>query len=196
MCHLIMCRLIRRRLIRPVLTSLSIALFAVSLAVVSSGHALAQQAGAAPMQLKQIALTQKQIDGVVAAEKAMDAITSKLQPDARPDAKVLAQLEGVAKKNGFASYDEYNNVMDNIGLVYGGIDPTSKKYVGSEAVIKQQIAQVQADKTMSAKDKKQALDDLDAALKQPEPPIQNKGNIDLVVKNFDKLAPVMGEDQQ
>ena len=196
MCHLIMCRLIGRRLIRPVLTSLSIALFAVSLAVVSSGHALAQQAGAAPMQLKQIALTQKQIDGVVAAEKAMDAITSKLQPDARPDAKVLAQLEGVAKKNGFASYDEYNNVMDNIGLVYGGIDPTSKKYVGSESVIKQQIAQVQADKTMSAKDKKQALDDLDAALKQPEPPIQNKGNIDLVVKNFDKLAPVMGEDQQ
>ena len=191
-----MCRLIMRRLIRPVLTSLSIALFAASLAVVSSGHASAQQAGAAPMQLKQIALTQKQIDGVVAAEKDMDAITSRLQPDARPDAKVLAQLEAVAKKNGFASYDEYNNVMDNIGLVYGGIDPVSKKYVGSEAVIKQQIAQVQADKKMSAKDKKAAIDDLNAALKEPAPEIQNKGNIDLVVKNFDKLAPVMGEDQQ
>lgn len=191
-----MCRLIMRRLIRPVLTSLSITLLAASLAVVSSDPALAQQAGAAPMQLKQIALTQKQIDGVVAAEKDMDAITSRLQPDARPDAKVLAQLEAVAKKNGFASYDEYNNVMDNIGLVYGGIDPASKKYVGSAAVIKQQIAQVHADKTMSAKDKKQALDDLDAALKQPEPPIQNKGNIDLVVKNFDKLGAVMNEDQQ
>ena len=112
-----------------------------------------------------------------------------MQPNAKPDPEVMAALDGVAKKNGFASYDEYNTVMDNIGLVFGGIDPASKKYVGSEAVIKAQIAQVQADKKMSAKDKKAALDDLNAALKQPEPTIQNKGNIDLVVENYDKLAP-------
>jgi hypothetical protein len=49
---------------------------------------------------------------------------------------------------------------------------------------------------MSANDKKQALDQLNQALKQPEPAVQNKGNIDLVVSNFDKLAPVMNEDQQ
>jgi hypothetical protein len=55
---------------------------------------------------------------------------------------------------------------------------------------------VQADKKMSPKDKKAALDDLNAALKEPAPEIQNKGNIDLVVKNVDKLAPIMNEDQQ
>jgi hypothetical protein len=195
-----------RPFIRPV--ALSIACLAASLAFLAPGGALAQgkmaptpaQAapppGGPPMQLKQIALTQKQIDGVVAAQKDMEAITSKLQPNARPDAKVLASLEGVAKKNGFAGYDEYNNVMDNISIVYGGVDPASKKYVGSEAVIKSQIAEVQADKKMSANDKKQALEELNQALKQPEPPIQNKGNIDLVVKNYDKLAAVMGEGQQ
>jgi hypothetical protein len=196
-----------RPFIRPV--ALSIACLAASLIFLAPGGALAQgkaapapaqQAapppGGAPMQLKQIALTQKQIDGVIAAQKDMDAITSKLQPNARPDAKVLASLEGVAKKNGFASYEDYNNVMDNISIVFGGIDPATKKYVGSEAVIKSQIAQVQADKKMSANDKKEALEELNQALKQPEPPIQNKGNIDLVVQNFDKLAKVMGEDQQ
>ena len=62
--------------------------------------------------------------------------------DAKPDPKVTAQLEAVAKKNGFACYDEYNNVVDNISLVLGGFDPATKKYVGSEAVIKAQIAQV------------------------------------------------------
>ena len=185
-----------RRLIRPVLTALSIVCLAASFASLSTGRAAAQQAGGAQMQLKQVALTQKQIDGVIAAQKDMDAITSKLQPNAKPDPKVLASLEGVAKKNGFASYDEYNNVMDNISLVFGGVDPATKKYVGSEAVIKGQIAQVNADKKMSAKDKKQALDELNAALKQPEPPIENKGNIDLVVKNVDKLTAIMGEDQQ
>jgi hypothetical protein len=79
--------------------------------------------------------------------------------------------------------------------VLGGFDPATKKYVGSEAVIKAQMAQVQADKKMSAKDKKQALDDLNAALKAPEPPLENKGNIDLVTKYYDKLAELFGDDQ-
>jgi len=194
-----------RAFVRPVVTSLSIACLAACLAMLPTGAALAQgkmaPAPAAapsgpPPQLKQLALTEKQIDGVIAAQKDMDAITEKLQPNAKPDPKVIAQLDGVAKKNGFASYDEYNAVMDNIGLVFGGIDPASKKYVGSEAVIKAQIAQVQADKKMSAKDKKQALDELNGALKQPEPAIENKGNIDLVVANYDKLSAIMGDDQQ
>jgi hypothetical protein len=184
-----------RAFIRPFATALSVAALAATLATFSANSAQAQ-AGGAPPQLKQIALTEKQVEGVIAAQKDMNPITAKLSPNAKPDPKVLAQLEGVAKKNGFASYDEFNNVMDNIGLVMGGIDPTSKKYVGYEAVIKSEIAQVQADKKMSAADKKQALDDLNGSLKMPEPPVQNKGNIDLVSKYYDKLEAVMGTEQQ
>jgi hypothetical protein len=200
-----------RAFIRPVVTSLSIACLAAVLAALPAGGAFAQgkmapaqggkmapaPAAAAPAQpqLKQMALTEKQVDGALAASKEMDPITAKLQPNAKPDPKVIAQLEGVAKKNGFASYDEYNVVMDNISVVFNGIDPASKKYVGPEAVIKAEIAQVQADKKMSPKDKKAALDDLNAALKEPAPEIQNKGNIDLVVKNYDKLSSIMGDSQ-
>jgi hypothetical protein len=191
-----------REIVRPVVAALSIACLA---ALMSSSSALAQAkqqqmapAQAAPMQqapLKQIALTDKQVESVLAAQKDMDAITEKLPEDAKPDPKVTAQLEGVAKKNGFASYDEYEVVVGNISMVLGGFDPATKKYVGTEAVIKAQIAEVQADKKMSAKDKKEALDDLNQAAKAPEPTIENKGNIDLVVKNFDKLAAVLGDDQ-
>jgi hypothetical protein len=181
------------RLIRPVLTALSIACAAASFVTVTTDRAMAQ--GGQP-QLKQMALTQKQIDGVISAQKDMEAATSKLKPDAKPDPKVLAQIDGIAKKNGFASSDEYYTVMDNINLVYGGIDPASKKYVGAEAAIKMQIAEVNADKKMSPADKKQALDQLNQALKEPQPAVQNKGNIDLVVANFDKLGPVMNEQQQ
>src|SRR5262249_33167510 len=145
--------------------------------------------------LKQIALTDKQIDGVLAAQKDMDAITEKLPENTAPDQKVLAQLDGVAKKYGFASYDEYNNVVDNISLVLGGFDPATKKYVGPEAVIKAQIAQLEADKKMSAKDKKEALGELNDALKTPAPAVQNKGNIDLVGKYYDKLIAALGDDQ-
>ena len=36
-----------------------------------------------------------------------------LPENAKPDPKITAQLEAVAKKNGFASYDEYNDVVAN-----------------------------------------------------------------------------------
>jgi hypothetical protein len=186
-----------RAFIRPALVALSIAA-AASLAIAAQ-PAFAQakdQAAQAPAQpeLKQIALTDKQIDGVLASQKEMDTITEKLPENAQPDAKVMAQLDGVAKKHGFASYDEYSTVVDNIGLVMNGIDPATKKYVGSEAVIKSQISQVEADKKMTAPEKKQALDNLNMALKAKDPDIQNKGNIDLVVKNYDKLAAALSED--
>jgi hypothetical protein len=120
----------------------------------------------------------------------------KLPQGGKPDPKVIAQLEAVAKKNGFASYGEYANVVANISLVLAGFDSATKKYVGSEAVIKSQIAEVEADKKMSAKDKKEALADLNEELKTPESPIENKGNIDLIAKYYDKLADLLGEDQR
>jgi hypothetical protein len=191
-----------REFIRFAAAALSIACLAVSILVVSadSAQAQAKQQMAPPSgqmpALKQMPLSDKQIEGVIAAQKDMNAITEKLSENAKPDPKVMAQLDAVAKKYGFAGYDEYNNVIDNIGLVLGGFDPGSKKYVGSEAVIKAQIRQVQADAKMPANDKKQALDDLNMALKSPEPPVENKGNIDLVAKYYDKLAAIMGDDQQ
>lgn len=191
--------------------ALAIACLAAALAAFSSGDVLAQAKQAPPKQaaptqaappppqeapLKQIALTEAQVQGVLSAAKDMDPITEKIPENAKPDAKITAQLEGIAKKNGFASYDDYNLVVDNISLVLGGFDPASKKYVGAEAVIKAQIAQVQADKKMPAKDKKAALADLNDALKSPQPAIENKGNIDLVAKYYDKLAEALGDDQQ
>jgi hypothetical protein len=191
-----------RSFLRPVAALLGMACLAALIAIVPTDSALAQAKPAPqaaepqPPALKQIALTDKQIEGVLAAEKDMDAITAKLPENAKPDPKVTAQLDGVAKKNGFAGFDDYNTVVDNISLVLGGFDPGTKKYVGSDAVIKAQIAEVQADKKMPAKDKKDALADLNEALKSPAPPIENKGNIDLVAKYYDKLAAALGDGQQ
>jgi hypothetical protein len=192
-------------LLRPALTALGVACLISAASLASSGTALAQAkqqaappAQAAPAQLptlKQIALTDKQVDGVLAAQKDIDAITAKLPENAAPDQKAMAQLEAVAKKHGFASYDDYNNVVDNISLVLGGFDPATKKYVGYEAVLKAQIAEVQADKKMPAKDKKEALDEINEALKTPAPAVENKANIDLVGKYYDKLVAAFGDDQ-
>jgi hypothetical protein len=192
---------------RPAACALSVACLALAMSAVSSGEVMAQAKQAPPKQsapppaaeapvVKQIALTEKQIEGVLAASKDVDAITDKIPDNAKPDPKVDAQLDAAVKKNGFAGYDEYNTVVDNISLVLGGFDPATKKYVGADTVLKAQIAQVQADKKMPAKDKKAALADLNEALKSPPPAIENKGNIDLVAKYYDKLAEVLGEGEE
>jgi hypothetical protein len=194
-----------RSIFRPLAVALSVGCLAMSLAAMSATGALAQAKPAAPSAqdappeppLKQIALTDKQIEGVLNSQKDLDAATEKLpeNPGGKPDPKVVAQLDTIAKKYGFADYAEYNVVVENIGLVMSGVDPQSKKYVGTEAVIKQQIAAVDADKKMPAKDKKDALADLNEQLKDPGPAVENKGNIDVVSKYYDKLAAAMADDQ-
>jgi hypothetical protein len=201
-----------RAIFRPAACALSVACLALAISAVANTDAMAQAKQAPPKQaapakaapppaaeaptIKQIALTEKQVEGVLAASKDVDAITDKIPDNAKPDPKIDAQLDAVAKKNGFASYDEYNTVVDNISLVLGGFDPATKKFVGTEAVLKAQIAQVQADKKMPAKDKKEALADLNEALKSPPPAIENKGNIDIVAKYYDKLAEALGEGEE
>ena len=206
-----------REIVRPVVRALSLAgpaLAVTALALVigalSSGEVLAQAKQAPPKQaapaqaappppqqeapLKQIALTEAQVQSVIAATKEMDPITEKIEDDAKPDPKITAQLDGIARRFGFAGgYSDYSLVVDNINLVLGGFDTTTKKYVGPEAVIRAQIAEVQADNKMSAKDKKEALDDLNDALKSPGPAVANKGNIDLVTKHYDKLVEALSE---
>jgi len=207
-----------REIARPVARALNLACLAVAMAgltlamaALSSGDALAQAKQAPPKQaappaqaapppqqeapLKQVALTEAHVAGVLSAAKEIDPVTEKLPDDGKaPDPKLIAQLDGIAKKNGFASFDDYNTVVDNITLVLSGFDAATKKYVGPEAVIKSQIAAVQADKKIPPKDKKEALADLNAALKSPQPVIENKGNIDLVTKHYDKLAETLSEE--
>src|SRR5258707_14144659 len=104
-----------REFVRPVTVALSVAGLAALMAIASTGGALAQAKQAprkqmAPAQapppaqppaVEQMALTDKQVEGVLTAQKDMDAIAAKLPDNAKPDPKVSAQLEGVAKKNGF-----------------------------------------------------------------------------------------------
>lgn len=197
---------------RPALVALGVAWLMSAALLAGSGPAFAQaNPPAAPTQaapnqaapqppaeapaLKQVVLTAQQIEAVLAAQKDMDAVAAKLPDNAPPDQKVIGALDAVAKKHGFASYDEYNNVVDNISLVLGGFDPATRQYVGPEAVIKAQIAQVEADNRIPAKDKQEAVAELNDMLKSAPPPVENKANIDLVAKYYDRLIAALGADE-
>jgi hypothetical protein len=177
---------------RSILRAPIVALTLLAVAA-SAGMAVAQQAQPAPAQqdspqLKQIALTEKQVQNLLAAQKDMDAITAKL-PDgvAEPDSKTQAVLDAAAKKNGFASYDEYGEVLDNVSLVLSGIDPKTRAFSEPPVMVRKQIDEVSADSRMSAEDKKAALADLNTALKFTAN-VQYPDNIKIVTKYYDQLS--------
>ena len=153
--------------------------------------ALLHPGATAAQEVKQIKLTDKHIQGFVGASKEMARLYAGGDPD-QPNPKVEAQAAAVAKKNGFASLDEYDNASMNISMIMAGIDPQTKKFAEPPEQLKKQIADLKADKSVPEAEKKQDLAQLDAALKNAKP-IQFKENIALVVKNYDKLAPLMEE---
>ena len=88
--------------VRPVAAALSVACLAAAIAIAFAGDALAQANQAPPNQtapapqaappqqptvkpVKQMALTDKQIEGVLAAQKDMEEITAKLPDNPTPD---------------------------------------------------------------------------------------------------------------
>jgi hypothetical protein len=156
----------------------------LALALFDPGAATAQE-------VKQIKLTEKQIQGFMAAYEDMAKVYDGANQD-KPDPKVETQAEAVAKKNGFASLAQYDDVLMNITMIMSGIDAQTKKFTEPPEQIKNEIVALKADKSVPEAEKKEGLTQLEALLKNARP-IQFKENIALVLKYFDQLAPIMQE---
>ena len=152
------------------------------------GLALFGPGTAAAQDVKQIKLTEKHIQGFMAADEEMARIYGANVDNSDP--KVKAQGEAVAKKNGFASLAEYDDVSTNIAIIMSHFDQETKKFTEPPDRVREQIAALKADKSVSDAGKKEDLAQLEAALKGAKP-IQFKENIALVLKHYDKLLPFM-----
>ena len=108
----------------------------------------------------------------------------------KPDPKIQAELEGIAKKHGFASFAEYDDVAATISMMMAGIDPQTKAFTEPKVAIQKEIEEVKNDKTIPENEKKQMLEELNEALKSAQP-IQYPSNIELVKKYFDKIDAVL-----
>ena len=176
-------------------TQRSIAVLGMALAVAVTLTALSRNVVAQEDEnFTQIALTDAQIENFIAAQKDMNAIIAAAPQGDQPDPKVVDQLDAAAKKYNFASYAEFDDVGENVGLIMSGIDPDTKKYVGPDAVIKKEIASLDSENRPPS-DKKEQLDELQSELKTPAEPVKFPANIDLVVKNFDRLNAAMQPPQ-
>ena len=155
-----------------------------ALALFDPGVATAQE-------VKQIKLTEKHIQNFITAHEEMAKLYDGADLD-KPDPKVDAQAEVVAKKNGFASLAEHEVVLMNISMIMSGLDPQTKNFTEPPEQIKRDIATLKVDKSVPEAQKKAGLAQLEAALKGAKP-IQFKDNIALVLRYYDKLPPLFQE---
>jgi hypothetical protein len=149
-------------------------------------------AAAIAQPVKQVKLTDKHVEGFIAAQQDMAGVAEKMQGSTtdKPDPKIEAELESIAKKHGFASFAEYDDVAGTISMVMAGIDPQTKAFTEPQIAIKKEIEEVTADKSIPDKEKKQMLDELNDALKSAAP-IQFPTNIEIVTKYYDKIDAVL-----
>jgi hypothetical protein len=75
-------------------------------------------------------------------------------------------------------------------MIVAAVDPKTKEFTDPQAAIKKEIEDVAADKTITIRQKKELLKDLNAALKSVEP-IQFPSNVELVKKYYDLIDVTM-----
>ena len=139
-------------------------------------------AAAQETEFKQIKLTEKQVQGFIAAQKDLNEISEKLQNASDQDSKLKGELEGIAKKNGFASFEELDDVAANISMVMAGIDPETGEYSDPVASIKKEIDEIKADKSIPDKEKEQMLKEMQEAL-DTTPALEHPENVEVVKKH-------------
>ena len=157
-------------------------------AVVTAVVAACSATAWAQAAMDQIKLTEKHVEGFIAAQKDMSAVVEKMQGAAsrNPNPRYEAELEAVTKKHGFKNFAEYEAVAANISMVMAAIDPQTKAFTDPQNAIRKEIEDVSRDKTVSSTEKKQLLAELNEALKSVQP-VQFPTNIELVTKYYDQI---------
>jgi hypothetical protein len=159
--------------------------FRLSLAAVAAAVFVYAGLASAQAPARQIKLTEKQVEGFIAAHKDMSEAFEKL-PDDTPDAEADAKLAPVARKFGFKDNKEYQEVVTNIAMVMFGIDPDTKVFTDPPTLTKKLLENAKTDKKLSDADRKVVVEDLTNQLKMVQP-IMHPGNIELVKKYYDKI---------
>lgn len=129
--------------------------------------------------IRQIKLTEAQVKSFISAQPDIVAVFPKVREAGdNIDPALQAELDGIARKHGFADYAELDDVAANIAIVLAGIDAKGEFTEPLEA-LQQELADVTADKLISKADKKKLIAALNVAI-STTPRIEHPENVDLV----------------
>jgi hypothetical protein len=136
----------------------------------------------------QIKLTEKQVEGFIAVQKAMSEVVENMAGQAlskRDRATYQAQLNTRARRHGFKNLAEYQAVAAEISSIIAGVDPQTKVFTDPGSAIQKELERLTADSAISDREKQKLCDELNLALKSAQ--FSQPNNVALVQKYYDKL---------
>lgn len=154
-----------------------------TLAMTAAFAVMVSLSSASAQDVAQIKLTEEHVKGFIAAQKDLAAVSAKLQEagDA-PDDALQKELEAIAKKYGFQSFQELDDVAANVSIVMAGLDPESGNFTDPQEALKKELTDIEADASIPAEEKKQLVDELKEAI-ETTPPLQHPENVEVVKKH-------------
>lgn len=160
----------------------------------SAGVASAGTLSAAAQDFKQVELTDQKVTAFIAAQKDFAPLAGKMvEGGESPDAALTKELEEIAKKHGFASFAEFEEVGANITVVLDGLDRTTGTFTDPIEKMKKELEDIKADDSIPAEDKKLAIDDLTQEIAASKP-LEHKGNIEVVKKYVAEIEALIPEE--
>lgn len=130
--------------------------------------------------VKQIKLSEAQVQNFIKAQADLASMASKIQAAGeKPDPALQGELETIAKKYGFKDFSELDDVAANISIVMAGLDSQTGNFTDPVEALQKELEDVKKDASIPDADKKQLVDELNEAIKTT-PPLQNKENVDIV----------------
>jgi hypothetical protein len=157
-----------------------------AITIVLASFPLSARAQVAATEMK---LTEKHVEGFIAVQRDISALLEKTHGavlSAEANEKDKAELMALTRKHGFKNFAEYERVAANISMIIAAIDPQTKMFTDPQALIKKEIEQVSADKSIPEREKRRLLKELTEALKSV-PSIQFASNVDIVKKYYEKI---------
>ena len=130
--------------------------------------------------IKQIKLTEAQVKSFIAAQPDLATVAPKLQEAGDTIAPALqTELDDIAKKHGFASFAELDDVAANISIVMAGLDSKSGEFTEPVEALKKELTDVTADASIPDGDKKELIQELNEAI-STTPRLEHLENVGLV----------------
>jgi hypothetical protein len=140
--------------------------------------ALAQEPKDEP--IRQMKLTEAQVKSFVSAQPDLATVAPKLQAAGDTiEPGLQTELDNIAKKHGFVTFTELDDVAANISIVMAGLDSKSGDFTEPVEALKKELADVTADASIPEADKKELIKELGEAI-STTPRLEHLENVELV----------------
>jgi len=140
------------------------------------------------MEFEQMPLAEKHILALLASADEIDQVRENSEDGFyNTGPETTAKLDAIARKNGLAGYGEYKAIRANVILVFSGYDWVIGRYVGREKLIRNRVARARVDRSLSAEQKKDEIESLNAQRVCTLPEVKYTANIEIVRKYYARL---------